>query len=191
MIFSGTSVTRGRGLAVVTAIGMQTEIGKIAGMIQEAPDKQTLLQKKLATLSKWLGIIILIICGVIFLAYYFIDHEPIVVAFLTAVALAVAAIPEGLPAVVTISLALGVKRMVKKNALMRRLSSVETLGSVDVICTDKTGTLTKNEMTVTKVFVDGDVIDVTGTGYITQGEFVKNGKSVSASQDTLTKLLEI
>ncbi|NOZ44365.1 MAG: HAD-IC family P-type ATPase [bacterium] len=138
MVFSGTFVSKGRGKAIVTAIGMQTELGKIAKMIQDVPDKKTHLELQLAKLSKWLGIVILIICLVIFGAYYLMDGQSLLTAFLTAVALAVAAIPEGLPAVVTISLGLGIKRMVKKNALMRRLSSVETLGAVDVICTDKT-----------------------------------------------------
>lgn len=184
MIFSGTSVTKWRGLAVITAIWMNTEIWKIAKMIQAVPDKETQLQIKLEKLSKWLWIAILAICVVIFFAYYFIDHETLIVAFLTAIALAVAAIPEWLPAVVTISLALWVKRMVKKNVLMRRLSSVETLGSVDVICTDKTGTLTKNEMTVTKIFVDNTIIQVSWTGYSNKWAF-------SNTPHSLNKLLEI
>ena len=192
MIFSGTSVTRGRGMAVVTSIWMNTEIGKIAEMIQNTPDKQTNLQKKLAKLSKRLGVIILVICTILFGAYYFVNHEPIVVAFLTAVALAVAAIPEWLPAVVTISLALGVKRMVKKNALMRRLSSVETLWSVDVICTDKTGTLTKNEMTVTKLFVDNESWEISGTGYEAEWIIKNEGWKILEDIDGwVNKLLEI
>ena len=189
MVFSGTAVTRGRGLAVVTAIAMQTEIGKIADMIQNVAPKETNLQKKLWKLSKWLGIVILAICAIVFLAYYFIDHESLIVAFLTAVALAVAAIPEWLPAVVTISLALGVKRMVKKNALMRRLSSVESLWSVDVICTDKTGTLTKNEMTVTKLWVDNQERKITGTGYEAKGEI--RSLSWEKVSETVNRLLEI
>ncbi|AHB41006.1 hypothetical protein P148_SR1C00001G0199 [candidate division SR1 bacterium RAAC1_SR1_1] len=184
MVFSGTIVTKGRGKAVVCAIGMDTEIGKIAEMMQETPDKKTNLEKKLNGLSKGLGIATVFICIIIFLTYFFVRDIEIHEAFLIAVALAVAAIPEGLPAVVTISLGLGVKRFVKKNVLVRRLSSVETLGSVNVICTDKTGTLTKNEMTVTKLFVNNHIVDVTGTGYKIEGDFSHN-------PDDFMTLLEI
>lgn len=173
-VFSGTIVTKGRGKAVVCAVGMSTEIGKIAEMMQETPDKKTNLEKKLNGLSKGLGIATIVICIIIFLTYYFLRDLQIQEAFLIAVALAVAAIPEGLPAVVTISLWLGVKRFVKKNVLVRRLSSVETLWSVNIICTDKTGTLTKNEMTVTKLFVNNKIVDVTGTGYAIEGSFSHN-----------------
>lgn len=184
MVFSGTIVTKGRGKAVVCAIGMTTEIGKIAEMMQETPDKKTNLEKKLNGLSKGLGIATIVICIIIFLTYYFLRDLQIQEAFLIAVALAVAAIPEGLPAVVTISLWLGVKRFVKKNVLVRRLSSVETLWSVNIICTDKTGTLTKNEMTVTKLFVNNHIVDVTGTGYKIEGSFSHN-------PDDFMTLLEI
>lgn len=165
MIFAGTVVTKWHGKAIVTAIGMQTEIGKIAGMIQEAPEKQTNLQKDLNKLSKRLWITVLVICGIIFVTDVIFVWDPIQEAFLIAIALSVAAIPEWLPAVVTISLWLGVKRLIKKNVLMRKLWSVETLGSVDIICTDKTWTLTKNEMTVKKIYVDDCVIDLDGVGY--------------------------
>jgi P-type Ca2+ transporter type 2C len=184
MLFSGTVITKWRGMAVVTSIGMKTELGKIADMMQSVEDQETHLQKQLGTLGKKLGILTVAVCAVIFLSYFFINHVEWQVAFLTAIALAVAAIPEGLPAVVTIALSLGVKRMVKKNALMRKLPSVETLGSVDVICTDKTGTLTKNEMTVKKLRVNNEVIDVEGTGYTTKGSFSKDPKH-------FLKLLEI
>jgi len=121
MIFSGTSITKGTGKAIVTAVGMQTEIGKIAGMIQEAPEKQTKLQEDLDHLGKWLAIIILIICGIIFLVNVLRLHSDLKEAFLTAIALSVAAIPEGLPAVVTIALGIGVKKLLKKQSLIKKL----------------------------------------------------------------------
>ena len=171
MVFSGTMVTKWRWRAVITAIGMSTEMGKIAWMLEDTPEKTTTLEKKLNNLSKILGIAAVVICIIIFIVYRLVSHIDFQQAFLAAVALAVAAIPEWLPAVVTISLWLGVKRFVKKNVLVRRLSSVETLWSVNIICTDKTGTLTKNEMTVTKLFANGEIIDVTGRGYSTKWEF--------------------
>lgn len=184
MLFSGTVITQWRGRAVVTAIWMDTEIGKIADMMQQAPEKKTNLEKKLDKLSKILGVATILICILIFIAYYFSRDLPLQEAFLIAIALAVAAIPEGLAAVVTISLGLGVKRFIKKNVLVRRLSSVETLGSVNVICTDKTWTLTKNEMTVTKLFVNDEIIELSGIGYKPEGSF-------SADPQTFQKLLEI
>ena len=171
MVFSGTMITKWRGRAVVTAIGMNTEMWKIAWMLQDAPEKTTTLEKKLNNLSKILWIAAVVICIIIFIVYWLVSHLEFQQAFLAAVALAVAAIPEWLPAVVTISLWLWVKRFVKKNVLVRRLSSVETLGSVNIICTDKTGTLTKNEMTVTKLFVNGEIVDVSGRWYSTKWEF--------------------
>lgn len=177
MVFATTVVTKWRGKAIVTAIGMDTEIGKIAWMIQEAPEKQTHLQKDLDKMSKWIWAVILIICAVIFFTDITVWWNGIQEAFLAAIALSVAAIPEWLPAVVTISLWLGVKRLVKKNALMRKLSSVETLWSVDVICTDKTWTLTKNEMTVKKLFVNNEVIDVNGVWYNIDWKFSKASKN--------------
>ena len=140
-------------------------------MLQDAPEKTTTLEKKLNNLSKVLGIAAIVICIIIFIVYWLVSHLEFQSAFLAAVALAVAAIPEWLPAVVTISLWLWVKRFVKKNVLVRRLSSVETLWSVNIICTDKTGTLTKNEMTVTKLFVNGEIVDVTWRWYSTKWEF--------------------
>ena len=171
MVFSGTMITKGRGKAVITAIWMDTEIWKIAEMLQDAPEKTTTLEKKLNNLSKILGISAVFICMIIFLVYRNISHLEWQDAFLAAVALAVAAIPEWLPAVVTISLWLWVKRFVKKNVLVRRLSSVETLWSVNIICSDKTWTLTKNEMTVTKLFVNNEIVNVSGNGYSTKWEF--------------------
>jgi len=171
MIFSWTTVTKWRWKAIVCSIGMDTEMWKIAEMIQEAPEKKTNLEKKLNWLSKLLGIITIIICIIIFLTYFFVRDMQIHEAFLISVALAVAAIPEWLPAVVTISLWLWVKRFVKKNVLVRRLSSVETLWSVNVICSDKTWTLTKNEMTVTKLFVNNNIVDITWTWYKIEWDF--------------------
>ncbi|MFC1648549.1 calcium-translocating P-type ATPase, SERCA-type [Nanoarchaeota archaeon] len=171
MVFQGTIVTKGNGRAVVVATAMQTEMGKIAGMIQEADDQMTPLQEKLGKLGQWIGMLTLVVCGIVFAVGVWGGQEPLDM-FIVAVSLAVAAIPEGLPAVITISLSFGVQRMLKRNALMRKLSSVQTLGSTTVICTDKTGTLTHNEMTVRKVFVDNTVLEVTGTGYNPEGEVI-------------------
>ncbi|MFO8015645.1 MAG: calcium-transporting P-type ATPase, PMR1-type [Candidatus Woesearchaeota archaeon] len=178
MVYSGTMVTKGRGKAVVTGTGMKTEIGKIAHMIQTTESESTPLQQRMAHLGKWLGILTLIICGIVFLAGI-IRGEPLLDFFLVAVSLAVAAIPEGLPAVVTVSLALGVKRMVKRHALVRKLPSIETLGCTTVICTDKTGTLTHNQMTVRKIYVDNTTIDVGGSGYEPKGSFSEHTKTLS------------
>ncbi|MEE1197545.1 MAG: calcium-translocating P-type ATPase, PMCA-type [Acutalibacteraceae bacterium] len=153
MIFSGCSVTYGTATAVVTATGMDTEMGKIAGLLDNEQETQTPLQKKLAQLGKYLGIVALAACAVIFVIGVLNDLDPIHI-FMTAVSLAVSAIPEGLPAIVTIVLSIGVQRMVKKNAIIRRLPAVETLGSASVICSDKTGTLTQNRMTLIKAYDD-------------------------------------
>ncbi len=155
MVFSGCSITYGTALAVVTATGMDTEMGKIAGLLDGEGDNQTPLQKKLGQLGKYLGFMALGACAIIFIVGIFSDTMGIMDVFMTAVSLAVSAIPEGLPAIVTIVLAIGVQRMVKKNALIRRLPAVETLGSASIICSDKTGTLTQNRMTLVKAYVDG------------------------------------
>lgn len=154
MVFSGCSITYGTALAVVTQTGMNTEMGKIAGLLEGEEETQTPLQKKLAQLGKYLGFMALAACAVIFIVGL-INGINVLEIFMTAVSLAVSAIPEGLPAIVTIVLAIGVQRMVKKNALIRRLPAVETLGSASVICSDKTGTLTMNRMTLTKAYIDG------------------------------------
>lgn len=154
MVFSGCSITYGSALAAVTATGMDTEMGKIADLLSDEGDVQTPLQKKLATLGKYLGFIALAVCAVIFVIGL-IDQMPILDIFMVSVSLAVSAIPEGLPTIVTIVLAIGVQRMSKKNAIIRRLPAVETLGSASIICSDKTGTLTLNRMTLQSAWCDG------------------------------------
>ena len=153
MIFSGCSVTYGTAVAVVTATGMKTEMGKIAGLLDNETEGQTPLQKKLAQLGKYLGIVALAACAVIFVVGLA-NGIPVLEIFMTAVSLAVSAIPEGLPAIVTIVLSIGVQKMVKRNALIRRLPAVETLGSASIICSDKTGTLTQNRMTLVRAYLD-------------------------------------
>ena len=155
MVYSGCSITYGTATAVVTATGMDTEMGKIANLLDSENDGQTPLQKKLADLGKYLGIVALAACAVIFIVGI-LNGIPVLEIFMTSVSLAVSAIPEGLPAIVTIVLSIGVQRMVKKNALIRRLPAVETLGSASIICSDKTGTLTQNRMTLVKTYVDGE-----------------------------------
>ncbi len=151
MLYAGCSITYGTGKAVVTATGMQTEMGKIADLLESEADGETPLQHKLHLLGRYLGFLALAVCAIIF-AIGLWDGMPIMEIFMIAVALAVSAIPEGLPAIVTIVLAIGVQRMAKRNAIIRRLSAVETLGSASVICSDKTGTLTQNQMTLVKAF---------------------------------------
>ena len=155
MVFSGCSITYGTALAVVTATGMNTEMGKIADLLDSEGDGETPLQKKLAQLGKYLGILALACCAVIF-AVGLASGNDLLDIFMTSVSLAVSAIPEGLPAIVTIVLSIGVQRMVKKNALIRKLPAVETLGGASVICSDKTGTLTQNRMTLVKSYTDGE-----------------------------------
>lgn len=169
MLFSGTIIANGRGTAVVTASGSGTEIGRIANLIQ-AEDAKTPLQEKLAQLSAHISYIVAFVSATVFLAG-FLRKEETFNLFLTTVSLAVAAIPEGLPIVVTLTASLGIQRMAKKNALIRKLSSVETLGCATVICTDKTGTLTCNQMTVKKIYANRSIVEVSGEGYSAEGKF--------------------
>ena len=178
MLYSGTIVVRGTGKAVVVGTGMTTEIGKIAKMVQDAEHHTTPLQKKLKELGAFLGKLTVGVCVLVFLLGLLRGIE-LFETLLTAISLAVAAIPEGLPAVVTICLALSVQHMIKKKALIKRLKSIETLGSVTTICSDKTGTLTKNEMTVKKLYVNEQLIDVSGEGYVAEGDFKYNGKKTN------------
>ena len=173
MLYSGTAATYGRGKAIVTATGMQTEMGRIAGMLKEAPKKLTPLQVELNRVGRVLGIAVVIIAVVMIVTIILVEHvrdfSGIFDVLILGVALAVAAVPEGLPAVVTAVLALGVQRMAKRKAIVRHLSAVETLGSADVIASDKTGTLTRNEMTVRAVVTASGRVDFTGTGYAPEG----------------------
>jgi len=154
MVYSGCSVTYGRGVAVVTATGMSTEMGKIAGLLNEEKETATPLQLKLAQMGKYLGFVALAACAVVFVVDYLINKNELLETFMTAVSLAVSAIPEGLPAIVTVVLSIGVQRMVKRNAIIRSLPAVETLGSASIICSDKTGTLTQNKMTLVRAYSD-------------------------------------
>jgi len=179
MAFSGTTVVYGRGKGVVVATGMDTEFGKIAAMVQEVEEEVTPLEKRMAHIGKWLGTLCLVVClavaglGIIkpILQGVRITFDYVLYMIEWGVSLAVAAVPEALPAVVTGALAIGVHEMAKRNAIVRRLPAVETLGSTNVICSDKTGTMTKGEMTVRRIYYVGKMIDVTGAGYEPKGEF--------------------
>jgi Ca2+-transporting ATPase len=177
-VFMGTVVNYGRGKGIVVNTGMQTQIGLIAEMLQSVESEPTPLQRRLDQLGKTLGWAALAICAVVFLVGLLRGNNPLDM-FMIAVGLAIAAVPEGLPAVVTISLALGMREMIKRHALIRRLSSVETLGSATTICSDKTGTLTQNEMTATRLWVDGVLLNITGGGYSPHGEFQRDGETVN------------
>jgi Ca2+-transporting ATPase len=197
--FMGTVISYGRGRGVVTSTGMRTQLGLIATMLQSVETEETPLQRRLDQLGKSLSVAALFLVAVVFivalinytninelftgpLAYLTEYAAEITEVFIIAVSLAIAAVPEGLPAVVTISLALGMREMIKRHALIRKLASVETLGSATVICSDKTGTLTQNEMTVTRLWVDGQFIHITGTGYVPQGDFLVDGKPVDVTE---------
>ncbi len=172
LVFQGSVVTQGKGTAVVTATGMKTEFGKIAQMVQESDDDMTPLQVDLQDLGRKLGGIVLVLSIIVFISLVFVNTSyDWTEALFVSIAVAVAAIPEGLPAVVTVTLALGVSRMVQRNAIVRKLPSVETLGSTTVICSDKTGTITRNEMTVRYMYLPSAKITVSGTGYRKKGEF--------------------
>lgn len=191
MAFSGTIVTQGRGKAVVVATGMKTEIGKIAKLIKETEKAETPFQKRTSDLSKKLGLFALI-AGSLVLMVSLIRGFEFYQTFLFTLAVIVSAIPEGLPAVMTITLAVGVNRIAKRNAIIRKLQAVDTLGSATVIVTDKTGTLTTNQLTVQKIFVNGKMVKVTGVGFAPEGSFEINGVPIDPKKDnTLSLLLEI
>lgn len=193
MVFAGTNIVSGRAIGMVVATGDKTEIGKIAKDVASAEEEQTPIQIRLEQIGKVIGYLILGICAVVFVFIFFFAKDfrslpflqKIIQSFIASVALAVAAIPEGLPAVVTVSLALGTQRMLRRNALVRKLNSVETLGSTDVICSDKTGTFTKGEMTIRKIYSNEKLIDVTGTGYESTGDFTLNGKKIETKDFSL------
>jgi Ca2+-transporting ATPase len=186
MLFSSTVATYGRGRAVVTATGMETEVGRIAGLLEATEKEPTPLQQELDRTGKRLSIIMLGICAVVFAAGIFstatLTLNVMLSLFLFAVALAVAAIPEALPAIVTVGLSLGVRRMAAANAIVRKLPAVETLGAATVICSDKTGTLTRNEMTVRVISTASGRVDVSGSGYIPEGEFTVAGKPIAEAK---------
>jgi P-type Ca2+ transporter type 2C len=190
-IFMGTIATNGRCKATVYATGMNTEMGQIADMIQNIDEDETPLQKKLDHLGKFIGVGCLAICTIVSLTGV-LRGEPLFNMLLAGISLAVAAVPEGLPAIVTISLALGVQRMLKRNALIRKLPAVETLGCASMICSDKTGTLTENKMTVRKVYAGDNLLAVKGTGYNPEGDFLLHDKKVDPLKINAVRLaLEI
>jgi Ca2+-transporting ATPase len=195
MLFSGTFVTTGTGEAIVIGTGANTEIGRIADLVEGVEQEATPMQKKLDALGKRLGAVVIMLCVLVFIVVLLFDKDlsgstvsRIIFAFTAAVALAVAAIPEGLAFVVRISLALGARRMAKQNALVRKLSAVEALGSTDVVCSDKTGTLTKGEMTVRKMWIDGEILTVSGEGYSKEGT-ITNAKGTDVSKNESLQLL--
>ncbi|UCE43922.1 MAG: cation-translocating P-type ATPase [Candidatus Bathyarchaeota archaeon] len=199
-VFMATHVTYGRGKAVITSTGMNTEFGRVAEMVQAVEEGDTPLKQKLTGFAKKLGILIVIVCAVIFILELYELFvigvggvgeavEDIIGAFETAVALAVSAVPEGLPAVVTISLALGARELAKRSAIIRKLASAETLGATTIICSDKTGTLTKGEMTVRKIYLNDKMIEVTGVGYKAEGGFLHDGNHIEPLEDEHLALL--
>jgi len=183
MVFSGTAVTRGRGRVVVTATGMATEMGRIATLLESTEEEPTPLQREIALVGRQLGTAVLAIAVVVMAAILATSDisgaGDLVEVLLIGVSLAVAAVPEGLPAVLSVVLALGVQRLARKRAVVKKLSSVETLGSTSVICTDKTGTLTRNEMTIQCIVTHSGEVDVTGTGYEPEGDLLVEGRPVT------------
>ena len=182
--YSGTIITKGNARAQVIATGMTSQMGKISGMLSDIEDEQTPLQKRLAELGKIIAILCLVVCVIVFSAGV-LRGEPIFQMLMTGISIAIAAIPEGLPATVTIALALAVSRMLRQNALVHKLHSVETLGCTSVICSDKTGTITENRMTVTKIYTSGNIYDVLGYGYKISGEIKQNDKRINPAQSPL------
>lgn len=190
LAFMGTSVVRGYAKGVVIATGMNTEMGKIAHLLESTESTQTPLAHRMESLGKVLIVIALILTAVVVVTGILHGHNAYEM-LLAGVSLAVAAIPEGLPAIVTISLALGVQRMIKRRAIVRKLAAVETLGCASIICTDKTGTLTQNKMTVTKIYANGEVWDVTGSGYEPHGSIYRNNELLDVHHRMLRRIVEI
>ena len=192
LVFMSTSVAKGQGKAVVYATGMDTQFGKIASLTQTIKEEDSPLQKEIALTAKY-DFIIAVVVGVVFFAVSFLFlHVSIQTSFLFMIGVMVACVPEGLQVTVSSALAINVLKMVKQNVVVKRLSAVQTLGSVTVICTDKTGTITKGEMTVNKLWVFDYVVDVSGSGYIPEGDFTVNGQPLQGRQtNSLEKLLEI
>jgi P-type Ca2+ transporter type 2C len=190
MVFTGTVVVYGRGKAVVTTSGMNTEFGKIAQMVQATPQEHTPLEKRLSGVGKWIGILALVVAVSVGVVGIVVEQRPILDMVLWAISLAVAAVPEALPAIVTGALAIGMYRMAKVSAIVKRLPAVETLGSTSVICSDKTGTMTKGEMTVRSIYVNEQIIKVTGIGYAPEGEFQVEDKKV-VPDENLKALLKV
>lgn len=189
LVFAGTSVSEGNGTAMVTQTGMKTEFGKIANLTQEMGADKSPLQKQLDRLTKQISVIAISFGVSFFLAAFFFVCEPLAPSFIFALGMIVAFIPEGLLPTVTLSLAMAVQRMSRRNALVKKLASVEALGSTSVICTDKTGTLTQNEMTVSHLWLAGREFEVTGTGYAPVGEVRENGRTITADNDADLRLL--
>ena len=187
LVYMGTIVTYGRATALVVTTGMSTEMGKIATGLQEVKPEKTPIQKSISKLSRYIIFLFLGVIGIL-IAVGLIKGLDWLEIFLLAVAAAVSAIPEGLPAVVTVVLAMGMRRMARHNAIIRKLVAVETLGSATVICSDKTGTLTLNEMTVRRIYVNGQSMEVTGEGYRPEGEFRWNGQAINPQNDELLRL---
>jgi Ca2+-transporting ATPase len=190
MVFTGTVVVYGRGKAAVTSTGMNTEFGKIAKLVQTTGEEETPLEKRMATVGKWIGIMAILVCvGVGTIGV--LEGRNIIDMLLWAVSLAVAAVPEALPAIVTGALAVGMYRMAKVNTIVKRLPAVETLGCTSVICSDKTGTMTKGEMTVQRAYANDKAIKVSGIGYAPEGEFLYEGKKIDPSAEELRTLLRV
>lgn len=189
MVFMGTVVVNGRAVAIVTETGMNSQFGKIAGMVQAIDVEPPPLTQKMDKMGRQLIMISLVLTVFVFFVLWFVHDRTLEEVFMTSVSLAVSAIPEGLPAVLTITLALGTSRMARQKAIVRRLASVETLGSTTVICSDKTGTLTKNEMTATRLYATGKVVEVTGTGYQPEGEFLIDDVKADPKEDPELEML--
>ena len=188
MAFSGTLVTAGTGTGVVVATGASTQIGHISTLVSRVETLTTPLLRQMAVFARWITAAVLTLSGLIFVFGIYVRNDPPVEMFMTVVGLAVAGIPEGLPAILTVTLAIGVQSLAARNAIIRRLPVVETLGAVSVICSDKTGTLTRNEMTVRALVTADERFEVTGTGYDPEGGFVKDGKDISLSDDPILSL---